>query len=175
MNIQSFLKPFYEVTLVYDDQNLAEALEIMTEHRYTSIPVINHDQAYVGTLTEGDILQYILHHTECLNPEELKKHFVGEVKRHRDYDPVSVDSLMPTLLSKASHETLFRLLIQMISLSELSHVKHYLIISLNIIFLYYNLKQKKELLVPFLFALCFFPSIIIERMLINELIYIFII
>ena len=104
MNIQSFLKPFYEITLVYDDQNLNEALEIMTKHRYTSIPVINRDQAYIGTLTEGDILHYILGHAECLNPEELKKHLVGEVKRHRDYDPVSVDSLMPTLLSKASHE-----------------------------------------------------------------------
>ena len=104
MNIQSFLKPFYEITLVYDDQNLNEALKIMTKHRYTSIPVINRDQAYIGTLTEGDVLHYILSHAECLNPEELKKHLVGEVKRHRDYDPVSVESLMPTLLSKASHE-----------------------------------------------------------------------
>lgn len=104
MNIQSFLKPFYEVTLVFDHQNLFEALEIMTKHRYTSIPVINQGQEYVGTLTEGDILHYILHHTECLNPAELKKHLVSDVKRHRDYEPVSVDSLMPTLLSKASNE-----------------------------------------------------------------------
>jgi predicted transcriptional regulator len=104
MNITSFLKPFYDVTLVYDDQALGDALTTMTKHRYTSIPVITKDQKYVGTLTEGDILHFLLQHTDCFNPEKLNKFKVSDVKRHRDYEAVSVDSTMPTLLSKASNE-----------------------------------------------------------------------
>lgn len=104
MNIQSFLKPFYDVTLVYDDQALGEALATMTKHRFTSIPVISRDLKYVGTLTEGDILHFLLKNTECVKPEKLNKFKVSDVKRHRDYEAVSIDSTMPMLLSKASNE-----------------------------------------------------------------------
>jgi CBS domain-containing protein len=104
MNITSFLKPFYETTLVYNDQPLSDALVTMTKHRYTSIPVITRDQKYVGTLTEGDILQFVLKNVECLNADNLSKYQVSEVKRHRDYEPVSSVATMPMLLSKASNE-----------------------------------------------------------------------
>ena len=104
MNISSFLKPYYDVTLVYDDQPLGEALLTMTKHRYSSIPVITRDQRYFGTLTEGDILHFLLKNTECVNPDKLNEYKVSDVKRHRDYEAVSIDSTMPTLLSKASNE-----------------------------------------------------------------------
>ncbi len=104
MNITSFLKPFYEVILVYEDQPLTEALSIITEHRYSSIPIITRDQLYFGTLTEGDILHFLLNHTECIHPEHLSQYKVSDVKRHRDYEAVQVDSSMTTLLAKASNE-----------------------------------------------------------------------
>jgi CBS domain-containing protein len=104
MNITSFLKPFYETTLVYSDQPLSDALITMTKHRYTSIPVITKDQKYVGTLTEGDILQFVLQNVDCLNSDNLSKYQVSEVKRHRDYEPVNINATMPMLLSKASNE-----------------------------------------------------------------------
>jgi len=102
MNIISFLKPVYDVTLVYDDQLLDDALAVMTKHRYTSIPVINREQHYIGTLTEGDILHFLIKNSECMN--KLGDYMVSDVKRHRDYESVRSDSLMPTLLSKASNE-----------------------------------------------------------------------
>lgn len=104
MNITSFLKPVYDITFVYDHQNLNDALQTMTKHRYTSIPVINQEQHYVGTLTEGDILQFLLTNNDCFSQENLSKFKVSDVKRHRDYEPIHVDALMPTLLSKASNE-----------------------------------------------------------------------
>lgn len=102
MNIISFLKPVYDVTLVYDDQPLDEALAVMTKHRYTSIPVINKEQHYIGTLTEGDILHFLIKDTDCFH--KLNGYTVADVKRHRDYESVRSDSLMPTLLAKASNE-----------------------------------------------------------------------
>jgi CBS domain-containing protein len=102
MNILHFLKPVYDVVLVYDDQPLDEALAVLTKHRYTSIPVISKDQRYVGTLTEGDILHFIIEDVKCY--DRLNGFKVSDVKRHRDYEAVPSDALMPTLLGKASNE-----------------------------------------------------------------------
>lgn len=104
MNIQAFVKPFYDLTLVYDDQPLDDAIRIMTVNRFTSIPIITRDQKYVGTLTEGDILHFILNNPKCLKAETLKNFYVSQVKRHRDYETVSIDAAMPIVLSKASNE-----------------------------------------------------------------------
>lgn len=104
MNIQSFLKQYYEVIFVYDNQPLGDALEVMTKHRFTSIPVISQNQHYVGTLTEGDILHFLLKNTDCLDKERLNQFIVADVERHRDYEAIKIDALMTTLLSKASNE-----------------------------------------------------------------------
>lgn len=104
MNIQSFLKPYHEIIFVFDDQPLNEALTVMTKHRFTSIPVIDREQHYVGTLTEGDILHFLLENLECLKQDNINHFKVSNVKRFRDYDAVRIDALMPTLLAKASNE-----------------------------------------------------------------------
>lgn len=56
MNILFFLKPKSEVAYLYDDFSVRQALERMEYHRYTSIPVINREGEYVGSITEGDLL-----------------------------------------------------------------------------------------------------------------------
>lgn len=104
MTITSFLKPFYELALVYDDQPLSEALATMTKHRFTSLPVITRNQKYVGTISEGDILHFVLKNADCFDPKNLAKYNVSQVNRHRDYETVNLDSTMPLLLSKASNE-----------------------------------------------------------------------
>ncbi len=104
MNVLSFLKPTHEVILLYSDDTLKHALEVMTKHRFTSIPVIDHTNNYVGTLTEGDILHFILKRIDCLNEDKMEKLFVTDIKRHRDYETISVNATMPLLLSKAKNE-----------------------------------------------------------------------
>lgn len=104
MNVLSFLKPTHEVILLFNDDTLKHALEVMTEHRFTSIPVVDHAYNYVGTLTEGDILHFILKKIDCLNEDKMEKLFVTDIKRHRDYETISVNATMPLLLSKAKNE-----------------------------------------------------------------------
>ncbi len=56
MNILFFLTPKSEVAYIYEDYTMRQALEKMEYHRYSSIPIINKDGKYVGTITEGDLL-----------------------------------------------------------------------------------------------------------------------
>lgn len=104
MNVLSFLKPAHEVILLHSDETLKAALEKMTIHRFTSIPVIDREQNYIGTLTEGDILNFVLKKIDCLNEGEMEKLHVTDIKRHRDYEAISVNATMPLLLSKAKNE-----------------------------------------------------------------------
>ena len=56
MNILFFLKPKNEVAYIYDYSTLRQVLETMEYHKYASIPMLNKEGEYVGTMTEGDIL-----------------------------------------------------------------------------------------------------------------------
>ena len=60
MNILFFLTPKENVAHIEDSDTLRQALEKMEHHRYSAVPIIGReDGAYVGTLTEGDLLWYI--------------------------------------------------------------------------------------------------------------------
>ena len=60
MNVAFFLKPKGTVTYLYDDCTFRQALEKMRVHGYTDIPVIDRDGKYRGSLSEGDILWYLV-------------------------------------------------------------------------------------------------------------------
>ena len=59
MNIAYLLVPKQNVAYLYDDFTLRQALEKMRSHGYR-IPVINRDNQYVGTVSEGDFLWYLV-------------------------------------------------------------------------------------------------------------------
>ena len=59
MNILYFLTPKNQVANVYDDSNLRQLMEKLEYHKYTAIPVINHDGQYIGTVAEGDVLRVV--------------------------------------------------------------------------------------------------------------------
>ena len=60
MNILRFLVPKSLVAYATDDSTVRQAFEKMRFHRYVTIPVINADGEYVGTLRNEDIFRYFL-------------------------------------------------------------------------------------------------------------------
>lgn len=103
MNILFFLKPKNEVAVIYNDYSLRQVLETMEYHRYSSIPMLNRDGEYVGTITEGDLLWYIKDELS-LNLREAEKLPVASVKRNRDYDCVRIDADIEDLIGKAKNQ-----------------------------------------------------------------------
>lgn len=101
MNILFFLTPKAELSYVYDDETLRQALEKMEYHRYTSIPMLNRKGEYIGTITEGDILFYIKNEFS-LNFKASEKIHVKEVDRRRYNAPIRVDADIEDLIQKAT-------------------------------------------------------------------------
>ena len=60
MNILRFLVPKSLVAYATDDSTVRQAFEKMRFHRYVTIPIINGEGEYVGTLRNEDIFRYFL-------------------------------------------------------------------------------------------------------------------
>lgn len=100
INILFFLTPKAEVAFLEEGYSLRQVLEKMEYHKYSSIPILNHDGEYVGTLTEGDILWYFRHNDAMSALQQLESLYLTDVPRRQDYNPVNASSNMEDLLSK---------------------------------------------------------------------------
>ena len=103
MNLLFFLTPKSEVVYVKNTDSMRQVMERMEYHTYQAIPMIDQYGPYVGTITEGDILWRIRDDL----PFDMKKAenvAIGDIPRKRENLPVSIQSDMEDLMSKAVNQ-----------------------------------------------------------------------
>lgn len=103
MNILFFLTPKSEVDYIFDSASLLQALDAMSRHNYTAIPMINKMGKYVGTITEGDIIGCIKENYD-LNLDKAKDLPIKSLKRNRDNSPVNANAKIEDLIMKAVNQ-----------------------------------------------------------------------
>ena len=108
MNIAYFIRPRAHVACLYDDFSLRQALEKMRFHGYTAIPVVTRENCYVGTVSEGDFLWYLvdtssdgLKKIELSDTEDIR---IRDVLRIDKHPPVRITATMEELLEHALHQ-----------------------------------------------------------------------
>ena len=103
MNVIMLLKPKDTVKYIYDTNTLRQGLEKMRAHSYTAIPVISEEGKYVGTVSEGDFLYYIM---DVRNSaiKEKEKHRVSDILRKNFNPAVKIDVTMDELLNRAVNQ-----------------------------------------------------------------------
>ena len=103
MNVIMLLKPKTTVQYIFEDNTLRQGLAKMRAHSYTAIPVISQDGKYVGTVSEGDFLYYILdQRNNSLKAKE--KHLVRDILREGFNPAVRIDVTMDELLERAMRQ-----------------------------------------------------------------------
>lgn len=103
MNILFFLTPKSEVAYIYENYTMRQTLEKMEYHRYSSIPIINDEGKYVGTITEGDLL-WTLKNKFSLDLRGVEDIPIKEVNRRKDNSPVDVNANIEDLISKSMNQ-----------------------------------------------------------------------
>ena len=103
MNVLMLLKPKETVKYIYDSNTLRQGLEKMRVHGYTAIPVISEDGKYVGTVSEGDFLYYIVDLRNSAITEK-EKHKVSDIIRKNFNPAVKIDVSMEELLNRAVNQ-----------------------------------------------------------------------
>jgi CBS-domain-containing membrane protein len=61
MNIAFFLTPKSEVVWVSASGTIGQALERMKPNGFGSVPILDDDGGYVGTLSTGDLMWHLMH------------------------------------------------------------------------------------------------------------------
>ena len=69
MNIAYLLKPKDSVVWINKSNTVRQAIEKFHHHTYTAMPVLTDDGKYFGTITEGDLLNFIIENPEPLTAE----------------------------------------------------------------------------------------------------------
>lgn len=105
MNIAYFLKTKDEVAYLFEDYTLRQGLEKMRYHGYTAIPVLSADNKYIGTISEGDFLWYLiddrmeqLHKTSMKSIEDIK---IKDILKKGKNPSVRITTSMDEMLVRA--------------------------------------------------------------------------
>jgi CBS domain-containing protein len=105
MNIAYFLKTKDEVAYLFEDYTLRQGLEKMRYHGYTAIPVLSADNKYIGTISEGDFLWYLiddrmdqLHKTSMKSIEDIK---IKDIFKKGKNPSVRITASMDEMLVRA--------------------------------------------------------------------------
>lgn len=107
MNVAFFLIPKINVAYLYDDQSLRQGLEKMRAHGYTAIPVLNRDNIYVGTVSEGDFLWYLVDSGRQSGGSLMKdaeKIQIQDIMRGDRNRPVLITAGVEELLDRAENQ-----------------------------------------------------------------------
>ncbi|SEN27636.1 CBS domain-containing protein [Peptostreptococcus russellii] len=101
MNILFFLTPKIEVVSVCDKDNLKQVLGTLEEHKFSSVPILNEEGNYLGTVKEGDLLWY-LNSKKTFDDKTLEETNIMDIPRRLTNETVRVN---------ANVEDLFHILI----------------------------------------------------------------
>lgn len=101
MNIISLLIPKDNAAYIYDNYTVRQGLEDMKIHGYTAIPVLSKDGQYVGTVSEGDFLWYMLDNEDPSADEAL----ISEIIRPEFNPAANIYITMDELLKRAVQQS----------------------------------------------------------------------
>ena len=85
MNIAEIMVPKVNTTFLHRRSTVRQGLEIMNRHGYTAVPVLDEEERYIGSVTEGDFLRCVLANGTT-DLKAYEKSSVGELVR-RDFCP----------------------------------------------------------------------------------------
>lgn len=85
MNIAKIMIPKVSTVFLHETDTVRQGLERFSRHGYTAIPVLNEEEQYVGSVTEGDFLRHLLS-VGTTDRKVLEHYHIGEIVR-KDFCP----------------------------------------------------------------------------------------
>lgn len=103
MNIAKIMIPKISTTFLREQNTVRQGLELFKRHGYTAVPVLDEDGKYVGSVSEGDFLRFILA-LKSTDMKKFEKHRVSEILRQDFCPAVSIDASVEEVLSAVSNQ-----------------------------------------------------------------------
>ena len=100
MNIVFLMKPKFQTRFLYDHTPVTQALKEMRNSGFSAIPVINKDGTYMGIVSEGDFLRYVLDYGTPTG-QSSQSHRVKDIMGDKTSAPVKITANLEDLLWSA--------------------------------------------------------------------------
>lgn len=103
MNIAKIMIPKVSTVFLHENSTIRQGLELFMVHSYTAVPVLNDQEQYIGSVTEGDFLRHILSiHTTDMEVQEQYR--IAKIVR-RDFCPaLPIDAGSGQVISAALNQ-----------------------------------------------------------------------
>ena len=98
-NVLFLLTPKTQVACLKDTMNVRQALVKMRAHGYTAIPLISEGGEYLGSISEGDLLWYVVRGDQ-ISMEDLENVRITKLLRKDRLPAVTVDADMNELTQR---------------------------------------------------------------------------
>ena len=98
-NVLFLLTPKAQTSCLKDNMNIRQALEKMKAHGHSAIPLITKDGEYIGTVSEGDLLNHIVENN-VYDLEDLENVSIKNLKRREDFSAVKVEADISELVEE---------------------------------------------------------------------------
>lgn len=89
MNIAKIMIPKVFTAFLHENNTVRQGYETMKHHGYTAIPVLDEAGHYVGCVTEGDFLRYLMEGGDRSLKDKTR---IGEIIRKNFCLPISIDA-----------------------------------------------------------------------------------
>lgn len=101
-NVLFFLTFKKDIRFFYGTLSIQQALPLMKEHGYTAVPVISSNGEYLGSVSEGDFLWYLL--SNDMDLKTIEDTPVSELIRKNYMPSVNVNVGLDELLKAAINQ-----------------------------------------------------------------------
>ena len=85
MNIFHLLKPKATVAYIKKNNTIRQGIEKMKAYGYSEIPVIDDNGEYIGTVSDGDFLWFILENRGHERSVAESNHVINIVNKERNF------------------------------------------------------------------------------------------
>lgn len=99
MNVALLLSPKIGIACLDYNSTVRQGIEKFRAHGYTAVPVLTEDGFYMGTVSEGDFLRYILGAGE-IYLKDAETHRISDIMRKDSNPPLSIDAGIDDLVRR---------------------------------------------------------------------------
>lgn len=80
VNIAQIMIPKVSTAFLHENDTVRQGMEVFRRYGYTAVPVVNSEEKYVGCVSEGDFLRFILS-AGTVDENVQEKHRIREIFR----------------------------------------------------------------------------------------------
>lgn len=103
MNIAQLITPKVLTAYLLETHTVRQALEIMQNHHYMAMPVLDKEGKYLGCISEGDFLRHILQsHSSSLRVQE--HYMVADLYRKDLCQPLNIRATFQEVTDVLLHQ-----------------------------------------------------------------------